>query len=66
MGLKSAKYRPEYSDFGVLKSAKIVQELPGASSDELADLRADFGIFADTKHRELPGASPSFTYLGKA
>jgi hypothetical protein len=24
--------------------------------NNLADLRADFGIFADTKHQELPGA----------
>jgi hypothetical protein len=32
----------------------------GFEASELADLRADFGIFADTKHKELPGASPKF------
>jgi hypothetical protein len=25
-------------------------------ASQLADLRADFGIFTDTKYRELPGA----------
>jgi len=31
-------------------------QLCGFEDSELADSRANFGIFADTKHRELPGA----------
>lgn len=30
-------------------------QLCGFGASEVADLRADFGSFADTKHRELPG-----------
>ena len=29
----------------------------GFEGNNLAELRADFGIFADTKHQELPGSS---------
>jgi len=35
-------------------------QMCGFEGNNLVDLRADFGIFADTKHQELPGASPSF------
>ena len=30
----------------------------GFEGNNLADLRAEFGIFADTKHQELPGSFP--------
>ena len=31
-------------------------QMCGFEGNNVADLRADFGIFADTKHQELPGA----------
>ena len=32
-------------------------QMCGFEGNNLVNLRADFGIFADTKHQELPGAS---------
>jgi len=41
-------------------------QMCGFEASQLADLRADFGVFADTKYRELPGASgaPAFPICG--
>jgi len=32
-------------------------QMCGFEASRLADLRVDFGVFVDTKYRELPGAS---------
>ena len=34
----------------------ISVQMCGFEASRRADLRADFGVFADTKYRELPGA----------
>ena len=38
------------------KSRVSSVQMCGFEGNNLADLRADFGIFADTKHQELPGS----------
>ena len=38
-------------------------QMCGFEGNNLADLRVDFGIFADTKHQELPGSSATFMII---
>jgi len=41
-------------------------QMCGFEGNNLADLRGDFRIFADTKHQELPGASASGKHRSEA